>query len=1176
MSTSDPNNGDPQRVMVEGERWQGHDKLDPRLTAFLEMSADRLASWQEAETQSIEYAYRMRNPDAEQPSARAMFNSPQPSSAETTAESANTESANTDSANTESANTESANAEFADTQPSYDPNTGEELPPTAESSANADGEPVPTSTGDSDATSPTAVTTSPEGDATSGGTTGGTSGGTTTGGATLPNTGGTTEDTVDSFRVQPSPVLHGLELDQREPRARVFIRFRGDPERLRELGVNVRSVAGDIITADLPIRLLFEMEQHPDVVFVELSRPLKRTLDQSVPMVEADKLHTAACAATDPTTVLCPLRPPGVGDVSCAVEGEGVLIGLVDSGMDFRHPDFFDSRANSVRVLGIWDQSASADPAFPPPPAYGYGRLYTRAQLDADLFSGDLGSVVPYRAPEQAHGTHVAGIAAGNGAMEPAFTGLAPKASILFVECKRSDTRALADMVELAEAMDFIFTEAGTTPCVINASLGDNLGPHDGTSLVEAYIDNLLATPGRAVVLSAGNSTGKFKHTFSTVGATAQDILVSVPSDLASRLGETLEFWYDDADRLDLTITVPNPAGGSFVMGPISPGTAITYDLDGKLEVIVHSRVADSRNGDNVIIILLQPLGDNPILPGTWTYTLGPAGGDPNMVKNGRWNAWIDHNTSTDVSNGVAFAGSAVASCTVTTPGTSNMAITVGNHKTVTGLGIHDTSGVGPTRDGRIKPDIAAPGTTIAACKAVDWWADADGDGVPDLPTGFYTNKDGTSMAAPHVAGAIALLFEARDPNLTAQDAKYILQRLADTTGITTPNNSFGWGRLRLGNALCWVEDKPDLWCQTAPTDNGVEPFTGDFFWKAPDIWVRPERDGGLTHENPEFGQENHVHVRIHNRGAGPAFNTRVFLYWADPATDIPFSEWKTDGISVAGEHTNVQVIPELASGAELVLPIPFSWEPPAPGTSLRSDNHFCLLVRLECDLDPSSVGVGGFTSVREHNNIALKNVHIVDLTPVTDEAEAIFSIGGLKGARSLRLDLSEVPSTATAYFILPADNLDLLRLGAALPAAVAPLLRKMAKRPIPSDRDALIKLLDGRKLSGNLIGLHGVDEVSFENGEAVLKLSRGPVLLERLVFVGQVKARWKLTGLRRQLGTFEVHAEERINGNPVGGLTTVFQDRLTPRRVVTAVSGALRTASRGINAFLGLRANKP
>lgn len=255
-----------------------------------------------------------------------------------------------------------------------------------------------------------------------------------------------------------------------------------------------------------------------------------------------------------------------------------------------------------------------------------------------------------------------------------------------------------------------------------------------------------------------------------------------------------------------------------------------------------------------------------------------------------------------------------------------------------------------------------------------------------DDPGDLYVQMGGTSTAALRVTGAIALLFEARGPGLTVADARQIMLSLADAAGMVVPHSGYGWGRLRLTDASAWVAEGPDVWVKTAADDTG------------------------LTHDNPEHGQENHVQVMVRNRGTGIAYNTQVHLYWADPATNIPVGQWRTDGIRVGTAQTNVQVIPELPPGAARQTPVPFSWFPPPLDSGISADGHFCLLARLENDIDPSGAGIGGWNCVRDRNNIGLKNVWVVDLLPDDTTADVAFYIEGGVGANALWLDGRDLP----------------------------------------------------------------------------------------------------------------------------------------------------------------------
>ncbi|MCB9760358.1 MAG: S8 family serine peptidase [Alphaproteobacteria bacterium] len=982
-----------------------------------------------------------------------------------------------------------------------------------------------------------------------------------------------TPPTYPRDRAQAAPLLTGMWYPngpESEPAFSVFIKTSGDPAALREVGVRVRSVFGDVVTADVPWAAMARLEALEEVEFIELSRPLRRHLDESVALIGADHLHDATCASGS-TAVLCPLTASGATD--CAITGEGTVVAVLDNGMDFRHPDFYDSAAGQVRVRALWDMDAGADPAFPPPGGYTCGRGYTRAQLDADLNSGTPGSVVPYTAAVAAHGTHVAGIAAGNGTMDPTRKGVAPGADLLFVDVQASKELALAEMGTLADALAWAFDEAGTSPCVVNISLGDNLGPHDGTSLMERAIDDALATPGRAVVVAAGNANEAGKHAFGAVPTTGSvDVDLTVPNNVPLHVAETLEIWYDGDDRFDVEVILTPTSGAPVSLGPVPAGSSMVFSLPAgapTLDVSIESKVNDPRNGDNVICVMMIPASGSRITPGTWTLRLSPSGGSAASVVNGSWRGWIDHNTTTNASSGVVWASPTAHAQTLTSPGTARLAITVGCHDTTSGQVLEDFSGRGPTRDGRVKPELSAPGTDIDAPRAGDWSA--------GTPTIWYARKTGTSMAAPHVAGSAALLFDGRDPGLSAADIKQLLVDLANKAGFTVPHAGHGWGRLRVADAICQTLDHPDVWAKTHSSDTGLEPYSGPAFWKSPDIWVRPNRDGGTTHQNPEYGQENHVHVVVRNRGVGTAYNTEVKLYWADPATNIPYHLWKTEGIRVGAADTNVQVIPELAAGASVQTPVPFSWFPPAPGSNVANDDHFCLLVVLENPADPSGVGVGGWASVRDHNNIALKNVHIVDVVANATAASAGFSARGGRGRTALWLDLARVPAGVTVQLTLPVDALDLRPYRKALSAIpkATPVIpppsagppRFLARR-LPVQLGAERQVLDRDVLEA--VGrLKGVARLELFAKRAVFTLDRQAAHLDGLLLAPDqaAPARLQLSGLEGFVGrTVEVDVEQWDDGQPVGGVTAVFR---VPAQAQTRLQRPCPTLARSRNSPL-------
>lgn len=447
-------------------------------------------------------------------------------------------------------------------------------------------------------------------------------------------------------------------------------------------------------------------------------------------------------------------------------QGEGVVVGIVDYGCDFMHDNFRNSDGTS-RILAIWDQNGRSGPDSP----FGYGELYSRERINRALQEIDPYESLGYAPQGQTgtHGTHVMDIAAGNG-QGTGMPGTAPNADIIFVDTNNSDVpwtgpevvgADFGDSVRLLEALAFIFEMAGDRPCVINISLGTNGGAHDGSSLVEQGIDAMVSErPNRAVVIAAANSFNDGIHAEGTIaeGDFADLSWIVAEED---RTDNELEIWYSAKDEFRLELIAPD--GRS--LGSVNLGGSGILEDNGITFLFITHRRSDPNNGDHTIGIFME----DRLASGAWTLRL-----HGENISDGRFHAWIERDNYGQSS----FALPHDNSHTLGSISTGQKSIVVGSydaHKSNVPLSWF--SSAGPTRDGREKPEISAPGHGVWAAQS------RTGDGS--------VQKSGTSMAAPAVTGIIALMFaEARTRNIDLPITA--LREILDQSARATPAD-YGW-----------------------------------------------------------------------------------------------------------------------------------------------------------------------------------------------------------------------------------------------------------------------------------------------------------------------------------------------------------------------------------------------
>ena len=469
-------------------------------------------------------------------------------------------------------------------------------------------------------------------------------------------------------------------------------------------------------------------------------------------------------------------------------QGQGVLIGFVDTGIDYQNP-LFRKEDGSSRILGIWDQTLETGFLDPVNGFQAlYGTQYSREEIDQALAAPDPLALVP-SADENGHGTFLASVAAGGEDPDQDFTGAAPKASIAMVKLKPAK-EYLRDFYLIREGADAYqendimmgvayllhLARRFSMPLVICLGLGTNQGSHVGKSPLGLYLDDINIYAGTAVITAAGNETG-YGHHYRAV-TRPEETLQTVELNVGEKdSGFSMEFWAQDVDIYRVGFISPTGE----VVDPLPSSTEeenVIRFLVEQTEITVYSSIINTATGSQMIFIRFK----DP-MPGIWNLTVSSA-----LNVTGAFHIWLP---SRGFISDTTYFLRPDPDTLVTGPGNSQYALTVSAYDHITG-GIYIHSSRGFSRSVQIKPELAAPGVNITGA---------------GLRSGFV-QRSGTSAAAAHAAGAAAILLhwgilERNDPFMNTSAIKtYLIRGAKRNPALTYPNREFGYGTLDLYQAF--------------------------------------------------------------------------------------------------------------------------------------------------------------------------------------------------------------------------------------------------------------------------------------------------------------------------------------------------------------------------------------
>lgn len=561
-------------------------------------------------------------------------------------------------------------------------------------------------------------------------------------------------DATDSERER------SLELDvgfnPADKRWDLIVKYSGDIQSLENENIRVVVLLNEYAIITVPQEMIGVIASSPYVEYIEKPKRLFFAVSEG---------RRASC--------INPLQ-----SAQFNLFGRGVITAVIDSGIDAWHPDFRNPDG-TTRILNIWDQTIPGNP----PEGYNIGTEYNQDVINQALNAPsrtDGLQIMPSQ-DRSGHGTQVAGICCGNGrASNGRNRGVASESDIIVVKLGNPVRDSFPRTTELMQAIDYVIRKSieYQKPVAVNISFGNTYGSHDGTSLIETYIDGVAGLGKSVISIGTGNEGAASGHTSGqVVQGRPEDIEIAV-SNYETSLN--VQIWKSYVDDMDILLISPN---GSQV-GPIQNILGAQRFVLENTEILLFYGEPSPYSQAQEIYLDFIPKGDY-IQEGIWTIRLVPK-----RVVLGEYHMWLP--SSSSVNSATRFLRPTPVT-TLTIPSTASKVISVGAYNGRTDA-YADFSGRGYTREiTQIKPDIVAPGVDITTTSV----------------GGGYTTSSGTSFATPFVTGSAALLMEwgiieGNDPYLYGEKVKaYFRSGARHLPGFNQwPNPQVGYGALCVRDSL--------------------------------------------------------------------------------------------------------------------------------------------------------------------------------------------------------------------------------------------------------------------------------------------------------------------------------------------------------------------------------------